>query len=126
MQYQTWKQRLMIGLGNGFECYEIAIYASIQSYIAMQLFPESAFGAGAVMLIGYLSSMPLCCRTIWCIVIGYYAERYGRKKPVVLSSALTGSATLVMVCLPTYEQVGFLAPLIFAAMQIDSSIFLWC
>jgi MHS family proline/betaine transporter-like MFS transporter len=118
MQYQTWKQRVMIGLGNGFECYEIAIYAAIQSYIAMQLFPVSAFGAWGVIL----SWLPLVSRYMASpfggFIVGYYAERYGRKKTVVLSSALTGSATLAMVCVPTYEQIGILAPLIFLALQI--------
>ena len=48
-------------------------------------------------------------RPLGGIVFGHFGDKYGRKKLLQVAIILVGVATFLMGCLPTYEQVGFLA-----------------
>jgi MFS family permease len=49
-------------------------------------------------------------RPLGGIVFGHFGDKYGRKKLLQVAIVLVGIATFLMGCLPTYAQVGFLAP----------------
>lgn len=118
MHFQIWKQRLFIAFSSAFEYYDFAIYFALQTYIVHHFFPETALGMAALIL-GWL---PLVVRYLAMpfggIFIGYYAEKYGRKAGLILSSWITGGATLGMACLPTFDMIGYWAPMLLLLLQI--------
>ena len=82
----------------------------VAAAISVQFFPAGsapgvqllqAFGIYAV---GYL------VRPIAGITIAHYADRIGRKKLFIFTVLLMSVPTFLIGCLPTYAQVGWLAP----------------
>ena len=56
-------------------------------------------------------------RPLGGIVFGHFGDKYGRKKLLQVAIVLVGVATFLMGCLPTYAQVGFLAPALLVTLR---------
>eukprot|EP00985_Skeletonema_marinoi_P033705 scaffold41951_cov212-Skeletonema_marinoi.AAC.1 len=57
-------------------------------------------------------------RPIGGIIIGYMADKHGRKYALVLSLFLMAIPTFIMGCLPTYEQVGSLSTVLLVLCRL--------
>jgi MFS family permease len=61
-------------------------------------------------------------RPFGSIVLGRVGDRIGRRALLTLSIGLMGGATLVLGLLPTYNQVGILAPILLMLMRVLQGI----
>ena len=57
-------------------------------------------------------------RPIGGILIGAYADKHGRIKALTLTILCMGVCTMLMGCLPTYSQVGILAPILLTVLRL--------
>ena len=114
----TWKKRFGLAIAHGFEFYDIALYSAIIIYISHNFFPYSYFGEKSLFITMMIFSTRFIARPIGGFIIGVYADKYGRKKALIITSSLTGVATCSMACLPTYDHIGLLAPLLFFITQL--------
>lgn len=121
MLHQTWKQRAFIAFASAFEYYDIAIYAALQFYINHHFFPQSSFGIHAILLTWVPFMVRYLASPFGGFFVGYYAEKHGRKAALMLSSWITGTATFIMACLPTYADIGYWATMLFCLMQLLQS-----
>jgi MHS family proline/betaine transporter-like MFS transporter len=108
-------------IGNVLEWFDFAVYGYFASNIGHQFFPQSdpavqTFLAYATFALGFFA------RPIGSIILGRVGDRIGRKALLTLSIALMGGATLVLGLLPTYEQVGMLAPILLMLMRVLQGI----
>lgn len=108
-------------IGNVLEWFDFAVYGYFASNIGHQFFPKSdpavqTFLTFATFALGFFA------RPIGSIVLGRVGDRIGRRALLTLSIALMGGATLVLGLLPTYEQVGMLAPILLMLMRILQGI----
>jgi MHS family proline/betaine transporter-like MFS transporter len=108
-------------IGNVLEWFDFAVYGYFASNIGHQFFPKSdpavqTFLAYATFALGFFA------RPIGSIVLGRVGDRIGRKALLTLSIALMGGATLVLGLLPTYDQVGILAPILLMLMRVLQGI----
>ena len=108
-------------IGNVLEWFDFAVYGYFASNIGHQFFPQSdpavqTFLAYATFALGFFA------RPIGSIVLGRVGDRIGRRALLTLSIALMGGATLVLGLLPTYDQVGMLAPILLMLMRILQGI----
>jgi MHS family proline/betaine transporter-like MFS transporter len=46
------------------------------------------------------------------VLLGTYADRYGRKASLLVSIAMMTCGTLAVACMPTFDKIGMLAPLL--------------
>ena len=97
--------------GNLLEWYEFAIFGFMTHIISQQFFPSSSpflsmMMTYAVFAIGFI------IRPFGAILSGHIGDLYGRRGGLMLSIALMAMPTFIIGCLPTYEQVGILAPLL--------------
>lgn len=99
-------------LGTTLEYYDYVIYGLATALIFNQLFysnlpPEMGFVAGfATYAVGFI------VRPIGGLLLGAVGDRIGRKFIMVLTIVLMGAATFAIGLLPTYDQVGAVAPLL--------------
>ncbi|WP_407710099.1 MFS transporter [Arthrobacter nitrophenolicus] len=113
------KKAAMSGwIGSALEYYDFALY----SLAATLIFPTIFFPAEnktvgiiaslATYAVGYVS------RPVGAVVLGAYGDRHGRKQVLVFAMLLMGFATFTVGLLPTYGQVGLLAPVLLVLLRL--------
>ena len=71
------------------------------------------------VLLGFLTfGFGFAMRPLGGIIGGYLGDKYGRKPVLVGALLIMGFATVLIGLLPTYEQVGILAPLLLTLIRI--------
>lgn len=111
----TWKQRSSAVLGNAMEFYDIAVFASISMYIS-QLFATKGIEHSELVVWGVFA-LRFLIRPFGGVVIGRYADRYGRKRALVFCNLLTGLATVSMAFVPV-DSVGQYIVVVFLFFQM--------
>jgi MHS family proline/betaine transporter-like MFS transporter len=92
-------------LGNALEWYDFIIYAFLAAFVAKNFFPP---GDEARALLATLAAFALTfvIRPIGGILIGFYADRSGRRAALTLITGSMTVAMLIMVLTPTYTSIG--------------------
>lgn len=114
----TWKQRSSAVLGNAMEFYDIAVFASISIYIS-QLFATQGIEHSEFVVWGVFA-LRFLVRPFGGIIIGRYADKYGRKRALVFCNLLTGIATVAMAFV-SVEIVGQYVVVVFLFFQMIQS-----
>jgi len=71
------------------------------------------------VLLGFLTfGIGFAMRPLGGIIGGFLGDKYGRKPVLVGALLIMGGATVLIGLLPTYEQVGLLAPLLLTLIRI--------
>jgi MFS family permease len=105
-------------IGSALEYYDFFIYATAASLIFPQIFfpagnPTTAIVASlATYGVGYVA------RPIGAFVLGHYGDTHGRKNVLILCMFAMGFSTMAVGVLPTYEQVGMLAPILLVILRL--------
>lgn len=111
------KVLLATGVGHFVEWFDFGLYGTLAAIIGMQFFQASSptaallssfavFGAGFVM------------RPLGGLWFGSLGDRKGRQKVLANVILLTSGATFVMGLLPTWNQVGVLAPVLLVITRL--------
>ncbi|WP_163836965.1 MFS transporter [Spartinivicinus ruber] len=115
----SWSKRIGIVTGNTFEYYDIAVFAAISTYIAANFFPGDT--KNSLLFVWGIFALRFLMRPVGGLVMGRYADKYGRKPALILTSAIIGTATITLALLPTYNEIGLLAPCILLLLQMMQS-----
>ncbi|GAB2534375.1 MFS transporter [Nocardia heshunensis] len=104
--------------GTVVEWYEFFLYGTAATLVFSKVF----FAQGGNDLDGILAAfityaVGFAARPLGGIVFGHYGDKHGRKKLLQLSLVLVGAATFLMGCLPTFGQVGYLAPVLLVVLR---------
>lgn len=104
--------------GTAVEWYDFAIYGTAATLVfSKQFFPSNGDPLAAIIEAFVTYAVGFAARPLGGIVFGQFGDRYGRKRLLQLSIILIGTATFLMGVLPTYHQVGYLAPLILVILR---------
>jgi MFS transporter, MHS family, proline/betaine transporter len=118
IRHQSALRTALAGLiGNVLEWFDFAVYGYFAGDIGRQFFPQSDETARQLLTFGTFA-LGFFARPIGSLVLGYVGDRIGRRALLTLSIALMGAATLGLGLLPTYAQVGALAPLLLMLMRL--------
>lgn len=98
-------------IGNFIEWYEFMLYGYFATVIAAQFFPTDD-PAASLLLTFAVFGISFVVRPFGGIVFGYMGDRYGRKVTLSTIIMLISGATAAMALVPTYQQIGVLAPLL--------------
>jgi MHS family alpha-ketoglutarate permease-like MFS transporter len=104
-------------IGNAIEWFDWTVYATFLVYFSTQFFPKDN---EALALIGTTSAYALAFffRPLGGWLLGRFADLRGRKAGMLLTILLMSGGSLVIAILPTYEQVGWLAPILLLLARI--------
>jgi MFS family permease len=105
-------------IGSALEYYDWFIYAQAAALV----FPSIFFPGGnpTVALIAALGTYAVgyVARPIGAFVLGQWGDKHGRKNVLVLAMLLMGASTFAVALLPTYDQVGILAPALLLVLRL--------
>ena len=112
------RHRVMAGfIGNVVEWYDFALYGYLAGIIAPVFFPAEDPTAGLIATYGIFAAGFLM-RPLGAAVFGWFGDRYGRARTMQISVAMMALPTLLLGLLPTYAQVGVLAPAMLVLVRI--------
>ena len=105
-------------IGSALEYYDFFIYATAASLVFPQLFFPS--GNPTVAIVASLASYGVgyIARPIGAVVLGHWGDTHGRKNVLLVCMFLMGFSTMAVGLLPTYEQVGMLAPMLLVVLRL--------
>ena len=116
--HQTKKAAASGWIGSALEYYDFFIYASAAALIFPQIFfpsgnPKVAIVASlATYGVGYVA------RPIGAFFLGHWGDTHGRKTVLLVCMFLMGFSTMAVGFLPTYQQVGMLAPTLLVILRL--------
>ena len=109
-------------VGTSVEFYDFYIYATATSLVFGPLFfPASA--PSAQLLAAYASfGLAFLARPIGGVIFGHFGDRIGRKSTLVASLLLMGLSTAAIAALPSYQSIGWWAPLLLCLLRLGQGI----
>lgn len=113
-------RRVLIGSlsGSAIEWFDFFLYATAAAIIFDRFFFPTQDPLVSLML-SYLSlSLTFFIRPFGGVIFSHIGDRIGRKKTLVITLSLMGGATVAIGLLPTYAQVGILAPILLILCRI--------
>lgn len=108
-------------LATMFEWYDYAVYGYFAVIIGKNFFPHAdkimeIMSAFAVFATGFIM------RPLGAIFFGYIGDRLGRRKALVLSVVMMAISTCLLGVIPTYNQIGILAPIFLVMIRLVQGI----
>ena len=104
-------------LGNAFEFYDFTVYAVFASMIGKVFFPTG--DASLSLLLSVITfGVGFVARPLGGIVIGAYADRFGRRPAMTLTIALMALGTGMIGILPGYADIGIAAPILLVLARL--------
>jgi MFS family permease len=105
-------------IGSALEYYDFFIYATAASLIFPQIFFPS--GNPTIAIVASLATYGVgyVARPIGAFVLGHWGDTHGRKTVLIVCMFLMGFSTMAVGVLPTYQQVGVLAPILLVVSRL--------
>ncbi|MHA8054277.1 MFS transporter [Aquirufa sp. OSTEICH-129A] len=114
---KLWQVIIASSVGTVIEWYDFYIFGSLSAIISLSFFPKddptaafistlAAFGAGFV------------ARPFGGIIFGRLGDRIGRKYTFLLTLILMGGSTFAIAFIPSYSDIGIIAPAILLLLRI--------
>ncbi len=105
-------------IGSALEYYDFFIYATTASLV----FPQIFFPAGnpTIAIVASLATYGVgyVARPVGAFVLGHFGDTHGRKNVLLVCMFLMGFSTMAVGLLPTYPQVGMLAPVLLVILRL--------
>jgi MFS family permease len=105
-------------IGSALEYYDFTLYSQAAALVFPTVFFPTASPAVAIVASLATYGVGYVARPIGAIVLGNLADRHGRKHVLVIAMMMMGLATLLVGVLPTYSQVGILAPILLVVLRL--------
>src|SRR3954453_11482102 len=104
-------------LGTVFEWYDFYLYGSLVTIITKKFF--SGMNDTTAFLFALLAfAAGFFVRPFGALVFGRLGDLVGRKYTFLITIVIMGASTALVGCLPTYETVGFVAPVILIVLRL--------
>src|SRR6516162_11946342 len=112
-------------LGTVFEWYDFYLYATLAPFFASLFFPPgndtaALLSAFATYAAGFL------VRPFGALLFGRIGDLVGRKYTFLVTIMVMGTATFLVGLLPTYANIGWLAPVLLVTLRLLQGLAVGC
>lgn len=104
--------------GSAIEWFDYFLYGTAAALVFNKIFFPMVDPVIGLILSWLSFSLTFFIRPIGGVIFAHIGDRIGRKKTLVLTLSLMGSATVAIGLLPTYEMVGLWAPALLIILRI--------
>ncbi len=103
--------------GTFLEWYDFLTFASLATYFSVLFFPPENPTAALLMSLATFG-VGMVVRPLGSALFGTLADRFGRRPIFIATISLMGATTFLVGLLPTYAQIGMLAPLLLLLLRL--------
>src|SRR6478735_12564460 len=104
-------------LGTVFEWYDFYLYATLAPFFAALFFPPG--NATAALLSSFVTyAAGFLVRPFGAIFFGRIGDLVGRKYTFLITILIMGFSTFLVGLLPSYAQIGWVAPLVLISLRM--------
>jgi MFS family permease len=104
-------------MGNALEFYDFTVYATFAAMIGRAFFPATNPNVSLLLSVATFG-VGFVARPLGGILIGAYADRYGRKPAMTLTIWLMALGSGLIGVLPTYAEIGIAAPILLVLARV--------
>lgn len=101
-------------VGTTIEFFDFYVYATAAVLVFPTLFFPNSDPTTALLASFATFSIAFFARPFGAVVFGHFGDRIGRKTTLVAALLTMGISTVIIGLLPSYEQIGVIAPLLLA------------
>ncbi|WP_243697219.1 MFS transporter [Aeromicrobium phragmitis] len=106
-------------IGTTIEWYDFFIYANAAALVFAPLYFSHATSGAMAQIVAFMSvGISFFFRPLGAAIAGHLGDRIGRKRLLVVTLTMMGTATVLMGLTPTAAQIGVLAPLLLVLLRI--------
>ncbi len=116
-QNKIWQVITASSLGTLIEWYDFYIFGSLATVIAGQFFPKTNPTAALLSTLATFAA-GFIVRPFGALVFGRLGDLVGRKYTFLLTLVLMGGSTFAIGLVPSYESIGFAAPIIVLTLRL--------
>jgi MFS transporter, MHS family, shikimate and dehydroshikimate transport protein len=117
---QTSRTRVAIAsaIGSALEWYDFFIYGTAAALVFNELFFPKLDPWSGTMAAFVAFGVGFFARPVGGLVFGHFGDRIGRKPMLVMTLLIVGIATFLIGLIPTYAQIGVLAPVLLVLLRL--------
>jgi len=104
-------------VGTAVEFYDFYVYATAAALVFGPVFFPTADKSLSLLLSLTSFGVAFIARPVGAIAFGHFGDRLGRKSTLFVSLMMMGVSTLLIAFLPTYQMVGWVAPLLLVILR---------
>jgi MHS family shikimate/dehydroshikimate transporter-like MFS transporter len=109
-------------IGSMIEWYDFTLYGTAAALVFNKLFFPTADPWIGTMVSIASYGVGFMARPLGGMIFGHFGDRVGRKKMLALTVIIMGAGTFLIGCLPTYGQVGMLAPALLILLRLVQGV----
>ena len=111
------KTLVAASIGNAIEWYDWTVFATFLIYFSTQFFPADNPGLALINTTATYA-VAFFFRPIGGWLLGRFADTRGRKPAMILTITLMAGGSMAIGILPTFEQVGWLSPILLLLARV--------
>jgi MFS transporter, MHS family, shikimate and dehydroshikimate transport protein len=109
-------------IGNMIEYYDFTLYATATALVFNKIFFPSTDPLVGPLLAFTTFFVGYCARPLGGVLFGHFGDRVGRKTALLLTILIMGLGTFLIGLMPTYGQIGVLAPISLIVLRLLQGI----
>ena len=111
------KTNIAVCAGNTLEWCDFIIYSQLSMIIAPQFFPShNTYDSLIFFFLTYFITYAM--RPIGGLTLARVADKFGRRKMLLISAGLMSGCTILIALLPTYQSIGITATVLLVLLRL--------